>query len=303
MDTTVRSPQDVLDAVNLPTMAVIPAEGARGRQLAWVSMDSPWANAFRGLRASLTATGLGSTYHSLLLTSETGGVGKSLVAANLAVAYANAGFKVLLLDLDLIRPTQHQLFGVSNDVGIATEITRQSSTIPLQPTEFENLALVPAGLTDMNPDDVLALGLPDAFLRTAYELAEIVIVDGPALSDSAAAMVLPRNLDASLVVAASGESSQAELRRVIERLEVAPASILGIVINKSPERARRAKSGRRASVRPLAHGEALQRAGAIPIEERGEPPRRAPRRRPPRSREAKAVTPSLNPANEDQVIG
>jgi hypothetical protein len=160
----------------------------------------------------------------------------------------------------------------------------------------------------MNPDDVLALGLPDAFLRTAYDTAEIVIVDGPALSDSAAAMVLPRNLDAALVVAASGESSQAELRRVVERLEVAPASILGVVINKSPERARRGKSGRRRSgVRPLARGEALNRGstprGHTDVSKAPANRQRSQRRRTPRSQEPNAVATALNPVNEDQVIG
>ena len=313
VDTTIRSPQDVLDAVNLPTMAVIPVEGARSRQLAWVSLDSPWANAFRGLRASLTATGLGSTYHSLLLTSETGGVGKSVVAANLAVAYANAGFKVLLIDLDLIRPTQHQLFGVSNDVGIATELSSQpaSSTIPLLATEFENLALVPAGLTDMNPDDILALGLPDEFLRTAYQRAEIVIVDGPALSDSAAAMVLPRNLDAALVVVAGGESTQGELRRVVERLEVAPASILGVVINKSSQRQPRVRSGkRRGGIRPLSRSDSQPprtRAPRVEMDDgvamstaksRATRPRQ-PRKRPPRVDEPQTLAPIFNPTSDD----
>jgi capsular exopolysaccharide synthesis family protein len=311
VDTTIRSPQDVLNAVNLPTMAVIPAEGARSRQLAWVSMDSPWANAFRGLRASLTATGLGSTYHSLLLTSETGGVGKSLVAANLAVAYANAGFKVMLIDLDLIRPTQHQLFGVSNDTGIASELSAQSNVIPMQATEFENLSLVPAGLTDTNPDDILALGLPDDLLRTAYQQAEIVIVDGPALSDSAAAMVLPRNLDAALVVVAGGESTQAELRRVVERLEVAPASILGVVINRSAQRLRRLKSSKRGGVRPLRRGDAppRPRTPQIDIDDAGvamstrrtnNGSGRSPRRRTPRSDEPTSMTPALNPVNNEE---
>ena len=314
VDTTIRSPQDVLDAVNLPTMAVIPIEGARSRQLAWVSLDSPWANAFRGLRASLTATGLGSTYHSLLLTSETGGVGKSVVAANLAVAYANAGFKVMLIDLDLIRPTQHQLFGVSNDVGIATELSSQptSSTIPLLATEFENLALVPAGLTDMNPDDILALGLPDEFLRTAYQRAEIVIVDGPALSDSAAAMVLPRNLDAALVVVAGGESTQGELRRVVERLEVAPASILGVVINKSSQRLPRVRSGkRRGGIRPLSRSDArpprartprveMDDAGVAMSTTKPRPARpRQPRKRQPHVEEPQTLAPVFNPTRED----
>jgi len=314
VDTTIRSPQDVLDAVNLPTMAVIPVEGARSRQLAWVSLDSPWANAFRGLRASLTATGLGSTYRSLLLTSETGSVGKSVVAANLAVAYANAGFKVLLIDLDLIRPTQHQLFGVSNDVGIATELSSQpaSTTMPFQPTEFENLALVPAGLTDMNPDDILALGLPDEFLRNAYQRAEIVIVDGPALSDSAAAMVLPRNLDAALVVVAGGESTQGELRRVVERLEVAPASILGVVINKSSQRLPRVKSSkRRGGIRPLSRSGNAQpprpRTPRVEMDDgvamsttnRRPAKPRQPRKRPPRVDEPQALAPIYNPTSDD----
>jgi hypothetical protein len=124
-------------------------------------------------------------------------------------------------------------------------------------------------------------------------------------------MVLPRNLDAALVVVAGGESTQAELRRVVERLEVAPASILGVVINRSAQRLRRLKSSKRGGVRPLRRGDAppRPRTPQIDIDDAGvamstrrtnNGSGRSPRRRTPRSDEPTSMTPALNPVNNEE---
>jgi capsular exopolysaccharide synthesis family protein len=233
---SVRSPEDVHEATRLPTLGMVPTAGSKARSTAWATeTDSEWATAFRRLRGALSGDGFGTSYHSLFITSESPGAGKSLLAANLAVAYANAGFRVLLIDLDLHGPTQHQIFGLSNELGVASELGARDSrndAIPVQATQFNNLSVIPAGRTQHNPEDVLALGLPPRLLQAAYERADIVIVDGPAMSASAAAGVLPASFDASLLVVAAGATTQANLRRVADDLE-GVSSVVGVVINRA----------------------------------------------------------------------
>ena len=236
VDKRIRTPEDVKAATQLPTIGIIPSMGAVARGRAWVRpVDSDWADAFRRLRTSLTATGLGTEYHSLLITSQTSGVGKSLMAANLAIAYALSGFRVLLIDLDLHRPTQHHLFGLASERGLAPELThgREGEPLPAEATQFANLMVVPAGTTTHNVDDLLALGLPEYWLRAAYQRVDIVIVDGPSFSDSPAVRILPRNLDASLIVVAGNRTTQAELSDAVEQLEASSSRVVGVVINRT----------------------------------------------------------------------
>lgn len=236
LDKRIRTPEDVTAATQLPTIGIVPSMGAVARGRAWVRpVDSDWADAFRRLRTSLTATGFGIEYHSLLITSQTSGVGKSLMAANLAIAYALSGFRVLLIDLDLHRPTQHHLFGLTSERGLAPELThgREGEPLPAESTQFANLMVVPAGTTTRNVDDLLALGLPEYWLRAAHERVDVVIVDGPSFSDSPAVRILPRNLDASLIVVAGNRTTESELSDAVEQLQASSARVIGVVINRT----------------------------------------------------------------------
>jgi succinoglycan biosynthesis transport protein ExoP len=253
MNSPVRTPGDVSEVVQLPTLGVIPSASERTWAHAWEDPANPaWADAFRKVRSSLTTGGFGSQYQSLLITSQKPGAGKSLLAANLAIAFANAGQRVLLVDLDLTRPTQHEYFGVPNDAGFADVAARRNAraTGLAKRTAFANLSLVPAGPFESNPEDALAPGLPEQFLKQAQESYDLVIVDGPSLSQSSATGVLSSSLDASLLVIVGGKTSESELRGSVEELTSSHAILVGVIINRS---------GRPHSIRVRARAHAVPR--------------------------------------------
>ncbi len=257
LNSPVRTARDILEVSQVQTLGTIPSASESTWAHAWEdSANSAWADAFRKVRASLSTSGFGSRYRSLLITSQKPGAGKSLLAANLAIAFANAGQRVLLIDLDLTQPTQHEYFGLPNDHGIA-EITRPGKPIalPAKQTDFANLSLVAAGHFATNPEDALAPGLPEHFLQRAQEAFDLLIVDGPSLSQSSSASVLSSSLDASLLVVVGGSTTQAELRTAVTELTSSHAILVGAVINRS---------GRPHPFRTRAHSHAVSRLGRTP---------------------------------------
>jgi capsular exopolysaccharide synthesis family protein len=258
----VNTAHDVEDSTGLPTLATLPSASGRTMSRAWSERDnSNWSDAFRRLRASLNTQGLGQEFNSLLITSETPRVGKSILAANLAVAYSVAGFKVLLVDLNFHNPVQHQIFGLPNDTGIANRLAGgMGQPVPFLQTDFPNLFITPAGTTTRHPDDLLAGGLPDDFAQAALSYVNIMVVDCPAFSASPDVVALADNLDASLIVAASGKTTVNDLSQAADRLEGLKAKLLGVVLNKTGRTLRNTGSRGRQQVSLRMTGPGLREA-------------------------------------------
>ena len=146
-DDSVKTTEDVEEATGLPTLGAIPRmPGGRGRseiyQLATLLYPrSAAAEAYRTVRTNLEFASVDEPIQSLLVTSAGPGEGKSVTAANLAIAFAQAGRKVLLVDADLRKPGVHALFNLGNDRGLTNLLrgddTRWESVV--QPTEQEGL--------------------------------------------------------------------------------------------------------------------------------------------------------------------
>ena len=114
---------------------------------------SPIAEAYRTLRTNLEFSNLDKSLRALVVTSASSEEGKSTTLANLAVTIAQSGKRVILVDADLRRPTQHQIFDLKNNTGL-TDIVRDDSllaTPPLQETSVPNLHVLTSGQTPPNP--------------------------------------------------------------------------------------------------------------------------------------------------------
>lgn len=142
--------------------------------------QSPAAEAYRILRTNLLFTGLNRPLRSLMVTSAVPDEGKSLTAANLAVAFAQGGQRVLLVDADLRRPVQHRMFGLGRDAwGGLTEVL--AGTVELQSavagTEITGLHVLPSGLLPPNPADLLGSQRMRSLMAALNEQFDLVIYD------------------------------------------------------------------------------------------------------------------------------
>jgi len=171
---------------------------------------------------------------SLLVASASQDEGKSTTLANLAVTFAQAGNRVVLVDCDLRRPTLHKLFGVANDQGLTTMLLAgDSAPAPLVATPVEGLRLLPSGPQPPNPSELLGSKRIEAGIGRIQQDADLVLFDSPPLLAVSDAAVLARKVDAVLLVVSAGKTKRDHAARARQMLERAGAHVLGVVLNNA----------------------------------------------------------------------
>lgn len=197
--------------------------------------SSSEAEAFRAVRTNISFANVDHRPQTMLVTSAVPLEGKSVVSANLALAFAQAGTPTILVDADLRRPSQHKLFNISSNVGLTSLL---AGTLPLAALQqfrvSPQLVVIPSGPLPPNPAELLSSNKMGALLKQLAQVAEgtVVIVDtSPILAVTDAAALAPK-VDGCLLVVDS-ERTQARVgRRAVEALQRVNAVILGAVLNK-----------------------------------------------------------------------
>ena len=169
---------------------------------------------------------------SLALVAAQSGAGKSTIAANLAVAFAQAGKSTVLVDADLLHPVQHVIFGVDNDSGLTTTLNGEASVDTLlRETAAPDVKLLTAGPPVDSPAPLLNSSRMGGLLERLGEFAEVVIIDTPSLAELADSALLAAKVDGVLLVADSGQSRRGDLRAARDLLRRVHAPLLGVVLN------------------------------------------------------------------------
>ena len=194
---------------------------------------SPAAEAFRTLRTNLIFSSLDRPITTLLVTSAAPDEGKSVALANLAVTMAQGGRKTLLVDCDLRRPRQHELFGVPDRPGLTTMILDNVDEPPLAATGVENLALLPAGPLPPNPADLLSSRRMELLITNLKSRADIVLFDAPPVISVTDAALLASKLDGVLLVVSAGQTKREHAQRAKELLEKINVRLVGAVLTNA----------------------------------------------------------------------
>ena len=195
---------------------------------------NPRAEELRGLRTQLLIrwSRAGVKHRVLAIVSPGAGEGRSYVAANLAVAFSQLGERTLLIDADLRNPRQHQIFNVSDRVGLSAVLSGRVGRGAVAPVpEFGALSLLPAGARPPNPKELLAglgLGVLLHELRTEFDVILIDTAPARAYADAQAVAFRAGN---ALVVARKDTTRLADTKTVIRELGDMGAHIVGTVFN------------------------------------------------------------------------
>jgi succinoglycan biosynthesis transport protein ExoP len=190
------------------------------------------SEAYRSLRTALLLSSA-RELKLVAVTSAVAGEGKTATASNLAVVLAQLGRPVLIVDCDLRKPRLHQVFRVSNRVGLVNHLTATADpeTVFL-PTEVPNLWVTPSGPIPPNPSELLASDRMREWLKTVRSRFEYVIIDTPpalAVTDSTIIGVLA---DGVVLTLRSGKVTREEARLCRDRLRLADVRVLGAVLNR-----------------------------------------------------------------------
>jgi capsular exopolysaccharide synthesis family protein len=189
-------------------------------------------DAIRHLRNTIDLSATNSKTRSLLLTSAVAGEGKSTIASGLALAYATAGRKTLVIDADLRRPSLHTLFGTSRETGLCDVLTGIASWgESLVKVAREPLYFLPAGKLEGRELDLIGTGLP-GLLADLYSQFDLVIIDGPPLLGVPETMQLAKYADGVLMIARSGSAKVALIDDAASPLVRVHANVVGLVLNQ-----------------------------------------------------------------------
>lgn len=191
------------------------------------------SEAYRTLRSNIHFASLDSPLKTLLITSTDPGEGKSTTLANLAVTMAQAGNRVLVVDCDLRRPSQHRLFGVPNAAGLTTMMVQGQALekLPVQPTGVANLSVLTSGPLPPNPSELLGSRRLGEVLAQLKNEADILLVDAPPIIAVADAAILASKVDGVLLVVQANKTRRELAKRAKAMLDKANANLLGVVLN------------------------------------------------------------------------
>jgi polysaccharide biosynthesis transport protein len=195
--------------------------------------NAPAAEAYRALRTAILLSVADNPLRVLLITSPLGGDGKTTISYNLAVAFAQHGRKVLLLDSDMRKPSVHTLFRASKQDGLSEVLT---GGIPfakaIRPHDYlKNLYLLPSGITPPNPAELIDSRRFDALLEEAKSQFDLVIIDSPPVLMVTDPVILSTKTDGTILVLRSQKTTRPVLKRAVEILSHSPGRKLGFVIN------------------------------------------------------------------------
>jgi len=271
LDDRVRRPQDVAAVCgNHPIGVIRRIRGRRARQaresshiLTILDYHASLAEQFRLLRANIQSASPAGRCRSLVITSSSHREGKSFIAVNLAVAWAQSGERVLLVDADLRQPSVHHMFGVSNQGGfthalsslngtqhaedsvtepewhgevrqaggVSAATTAQRPALGITSSGVDNLSLLVSGPLPANPTAVLKPTIAPRLLEQLGDDWDVVLFDTAPILPVADTRLMVAGVDAVVVVARSGQTTNAALGECLQALGQLGPPVLGVVLN------------------------------------------------------------------------
>ncbi|HJF19094.1 MAG TPA: CpsD/CapB family tyrosine-protein kinase [Enterococcus columbae] len=201
--------------------------------------NSPISEQYRTIRTNLQFAVSGDEkLRSIVVVSSGPGEGKSTSAANLAVVFAQAGKRVLLVDADMRKPTVHKTFGLSNEAGLSTLISGQAPVQELvATTEIDRLSVLVSGPTPPNPAELLNSRRMNQIIEEMYHYFDLVIFDLPPVLTVADGLIMAAKTDGTVLVVREDKTSKEGAIEAKRRLQGAKARILGAIYNGASQSA------------------------------------------------------------------
>lgn len=187
---------------------------------------------FRTLRTNINFSMPDKELKTFLVTSTSPGEGKSTVAANTAVVFAQEGKRVLLVDADMRKPTVHYTFHLTNTLGLSNLLTRQKNIADvLKQSDIENLQVITCGPIPPNPAELIGSQTMQKVMEEMKGYFDVVIFDAPPVLSVADAQILSNKCDGTILVLSAGETEKAGLVKAKEALALSQANLIGVVLN------------------------------------------------------------------------
>jgi polysaccharide biosynthesis transport protein len=229
LDTSVKTMEDVENLLGVPVLAIIPQNI---KLLHKEFGDTPDAEAYRILRTNIEFNRKSPDANTISLVSGGPGEGKSTTLANLAFICAQGGYSTLIVDADLRRPVQREIFDVANNIGLTNYLTTEMPVDEvIVSTGIENLSLLPSGVL---PSDAVGILNSQRMSDMIAELKlryDIILFDSPPMLGVSDASVLASEVDQTVIIVQHRRFPRAMLTRVKQAILGVGGTVLGVVLN------------------------------------------------------------------------
>lgn len=235
LDSTIKSPADVERHLRLPCLGMVPALFDKTITNPLITHEVPahFAECFRALRTSLLFSSAEEGIRSVVVTSAAPGEGKTVVSTNVAVALAQAGQRVLILDADMRRPRVHVVFDKPQKPGLSNILVGDAkASEAIDKTTVPGLWVIPAGLAPPNPAELLGSKRFTELMASFENHFDWVIIDMPPIMPVTDASVVAQLATSVLFVISADKTSRQAAQHAIRQLEHARAKFSGAVLNR-----------------------------------------------------------------------
>jgi len=230
----IRTPEDVSRKLGLPSLGAIPkVEEDAAIESLILDPKSPIAETFSSLRSSLMLVSSHGLPRSLMFTSARQGEGKSSCCFATAVALARIGKRVLVIDLDLRRPNQHNKFGVKNGAGMSDLLSHNKTAAEvILPTKIDGVSFISSGGIPPNPTELLAGEASRKVLSDLEAQYDVMLIDSPPTLGLADAVEIGSMAESCVFVIEAGQSQASHSNGAIQRLLQGGANLIGVLLTK-----------------------------------------------------------------------
>lgn len=238
LDNRVRTPRDAEQITGAPAIGAIAFDSKAKERPLIVHADplSPRAESFRALRTNLQFLDMGGRA-SFVITSSIPAEGKSTTTINLAIALADAGKRVALLDTDLRKPKVAEYLGMEGGAGLTDVLIGRAKVGDVMlPWGGRSLYVLPAGKVPPNPSELLGSRQMALLLEVLERDFDVVLCDAPPLLPVTDAAILARATSGALLVVAAGRTTKHQLTGAAEALVTVGAKLAGFVMSMVPTR-------------------------------------------------------------------
>ncbi len=195
------------------------------------------SEAVKTIRTNLQFSSIDEKVQSILITSSISSEGKSFITANLAIAFAQAGNKVLIVDCDMRRGRQHKIFKIENELGLSNllidDVVKKHKKV-IQKTAIENVYVLPMGIVPPNPSELLGSDKNKQLVQLLEEEYDIILYDGVPVGGLTDSVIMAGLVDKIIIVCAYKQTPMELLQNTKKSLEPFKEKIAGVIVNKLP---------------------------------------------------------------------
>lgn len=237
LDDTIKIPDEIMASTGLTTLGAIgQISGVEDSEklVTVISPRSPLSEAYRSLRTNIQYASVDGPLSSILITSPGPSEGKSTTVANLAIAMAQAGLRVVLIDADLRRPVLHRFFELPNGRGLTTALLDLTSPVTnhVQMSGISNLRVMTSGPMPPNPAELLGSQRQIELMAALEKDSDVILLDSPPVLTVADASVLAPQVGGILLVIEAGRTRAQMLQNAAKALQRTDGRVIGVAMNR-----------------------------------------------------------------------